>query len=199
MSDSVRVLSVGLACALLLLVGAPVTQATTMVYYGTEKLLEDCSFLVFGRVTAVQSAYHDAVHGGSHHEIYTFTTIAIDRSWREGVPAGSIVIEEVGGSVGARVSTVDGLPTFAPGAEVLLFVERRPDGHFKTFGMYLGALTVQRDADDRAFLVRPDVPARTRVVDTGYARDLIEPDAQGRFSLDTFLTAVDRHESGKGR
>jgi hypothetical protein len=199
MRDSARILAWSLTCAFIFLAAATSTQATTMVYYGTEKLLDDCSFVVLGRVTGVQCAYHDAVYGGTNHEIYTLSTIAIDRTWGDGAPVGTMVIEEIGGSVGTRVSNVDGVPRFTAGDEALLFVERRPDGHFKTFGMYLGVLAVQRDPAGQAFLLRPEVPAGTTVVEAGFARDLIEPDALGRFPMDPFLDAIARRESGEGR
>lgn len=199
MSYAARILAVGLTCALVLSVGVAPTHATTMVYYGTEKLLEDCSFVVLGRVVGVECSYHDAVYGGNHHEIYTFTTIAIDRSWGKGSPTGTIVIEEAGGMVGTRVSTVDGLPQYSLGQEVLVFVERRPDGHFKTFGMFLGALTVQREPGGRAFLVRPALPAGTGLVDAGFDRDLIEADSLNHFDLEAFMTTLTQRTEGKGR
>lgn len=177
--------------AMVLLIGARPSRATTMLYYGTEKLLEDCSFVVVGQVETVEFVYHDERFGFGSHEIYTLTTIIPSRSWRWENPQERIVIEEIGGVVGRRVSTVDGLPHFSPGEEVLVFVEQRPDGHYKTFGMFLGAFRAE-EAEGRLLWTRPQVLPGTTVVPSPFNQELAPMDAQGRIDRAAFLEAIDR-------
>lgn len=172
-----------------LAVGLP-AGATTMVYYGTEKLATDCSFVVLGRVVTLEAGYHDAIFGGNHHEIYTWTTVQVDRAWGWREPTELITLEESGGTVGKRTSVVDGLPRFEVGDEVLVFVEQRPDGHYKTFGMFLGAMRVERDGGGKAYLVRPQEAEGAAVVEAGFGADLMTPAADGRFELDAFVAAL---------
>jgi hypothetical protein len=181
-----------------LALGQP-ASATTMLYYGTQKLATDCSFVVLGRVLTVEAGYHDAMFGDGHHEIYTWTTLQVERTWGWSAPAEMITIEEAGGTVGTRTSIVDGLPRYEVGDEVIVFVEQRPDGHYKTFGMFLGAMRVERDADGQAFAVRSMDAAGTRIVDAGHGADLTPPAAEGRFELEAFLTALESCLSGQGR
>lgn len=199
MNPRTRILRDGLVVVLVLCACITAVQATTLVYYGTEKLLDDCEFVIQGRVVENQCAYHDTIYDSNRHEIYTFTTIEVERSWAWDNPTATITLEEIGGQVGTRISTVDGIPRFVEGTEVLVFVERRPNGHFKTFCMFLGAFTVTRDPEEGIFLNRPVRVAGTKVLDGDYGNELITPDAMGQYALGPFIEALESRLDAEGR
>jgi hypothetical protein len=58
-------------------------------------------------------------------EIWTFTALDVEETWKGSVPA-QITVRLLGGSVGNFTSTVSGVPRFAPGEELILFLERTP-------------------------------------------------------------------------
>ncbi len=188
----------GLLCVLALCAGVMTASATTMMYYGTQKLLTDCAFVVQGRVISSECAYHDDLHGGAHHEIYTFTTIEIDRAWGAANPGATIVIEEIGGRVGTRHSIVAGIPRFMVGDETLLFIERRPDRHLKTCGMFLGAFRVEQAAGE-IHLTRPAVPRGTTVFPSEFSQELVAADEEGHFELGAFIDAMELQLIREGR
>ncbi|MFB3909011.1 MAG: hypothetical protein ACE15D_11475 [Candidatus Eisenbacteria bacterium] len=184
----------------LLAIAGPVstTQATSLVYYGTEKLLADCDFVILGKVVADEADFHDARYAGEDREIYTYTTLDVIDSWGWAGAEPFLTLEEIGGQAGSVVSIVDGVPRFFVGEEVLVFVERRPDGHYKTFGMFLGALPVLRDGAG-ARLIRPSTPEGTTAVEAGLGADIVPPGPDGRFALDPFVDAIAHHYQAEGR
>lgn len=62
-------------------------------------------------------------------EIWTFTTFDVEETWKGTVPA-RITVPLLGGTAGSLTSTVSGVPRFAPGEQVVLFLERTAAGDF---------------------------------------------------------------------
>jgi hypothetical protein len=58
--------------------------------------------------------------------IYTYTTLAVIEELTGTHPEGSIVIRNMGGEVGGKGLVVSDVPTFEPGEEVIVFIEKEP-------------------------------------------------------------------------
>jgi hypothetical protein len=74
-------------------------------------------------------------------EIWTFTTLDVEDTWKRSAPA-QITLRLLGGSVGNFTSTVSGVPRFAPGEELILFLERTPAQDFSIVSWMQGTFRI---------------------------------------------------------
>lgn len=121
----------GTWCVLLvaLALGWP-AQATTIVMPSDDQLIEKSTVIVRG--TVVRSGPVD-YQGG----IWTETVLAVDESLKGNV-SGEIVIREVGGQIGDRLSVVFGSPEYESGEDVLAFLHVSPRGDYQTVDLFAG-------------------------------------------------------------
>lgn len=78
-------------------------------------------------------------------EIWTFTSFDVTETWRGSVPA-RIAIRLLGGTSGNLTSIVAGVPRFAPGDDVVLFLEHTPRGDFSILSWAQGTFRVEHHA-----------------------------------------------------
>lgn len=74
-------------------------------------------------------------------EIWTFTTLDVEETWKGTAPA-RITVRLLGGNVGTLTSTVSGIPHFAPGEQLVLFLERTPAGDFSIVSWVQGTFRI---------------------------------------------------------
>jgi hypothetical protein len=81
-------------------------------------------------------------------EIWTFTTFAVEEIWKGAYAENSnqnITVRLLGGTVGNLTSVVSGVPRFAPGEEVILFLEPTSRGDFSIVSWVQGTFRVRHD------------------------------------------------------
>lgn len=113
--------------------------ATTVMALSVEEMAQRAPLVV--RATANQSqATWDAQERG----IWTYTELAVQETLK-GAPAAGVIVKQPGGVVGARGTSVAGAARFAPGEEVVLFLEPAADekGVYLVLGLAAGKVSVE--------------------------------------------------------
>ncbi len=120
---------------------------------------------VRGRVVSLRAGW-DADAGA----IYTLVTLDVARSWGlPGMPA-RVEVKQLGGVVGDTALVIGGQARFAPGEDVLVFLDVRPrDGTLSVAGLDAGKWTLAAGVGERARAALP--PAADRDAGSSSARD----------------------------
>jgi hypothetical protein len=98
------------------------------------------------------------------HRIVTETTVAIDRAYKGEVPM-TITVTTPGGSVGDERAVVFGVPRFADGDAVLLYLQQGPHGEVRTTGLALGAYRLETTTDGSVIATHAVPVLETRLLD----------------------------------
>lgn len=112
---------------------------------------------VRGVVIAVSTRRDPAVD-----TLYTHVQLAVSRAWGFRAPPASIALKLLGGADGDRALVVGGQAHFAPGEDVLVFLDVRPrDGTLSVTGLERGKWTLDRGTGAAAAASRSlhDAPA----------------------------------------
>ena len=91
-------------------------------------------------------------------EIWTFTTFDVEETWKGSAPA-QITVRLLGGSAGNFTSTVSGVPRFAPGEELILFLERTPAQDFSIVSWMQGTFRIAHNRTTGEEIVTQDTAA----------------------------------------
>ena len=142
-----RVLAYGLTCLFLLTAAA--ARATTIVMPSDEALIAKSPLIVDGTVVSSTPVLRDGT-------VWTDTVVNVTRSIKGDV-AGTITVREVGGEVDGRISMIFGVPAFAAGERVLLFLEPSPRGGYRTMDLFIGKFAEGTMLDGRRLWLREDV------------------------------------------
>lgn len=137
-----------LAVALRVAAAAPVA-ATTFVMMNETDLARRSVAAVHAQVVAIDSAV-DPDTGGVH----TYVQLDPYEVVLGHLPAGTIVLREIGGQAGGTSEWVFGNPEYRVGEEVLAFLARAPDGALHTTAMAMGKFAIARDAAGHMTAVR---------------------------------------------
>ncbi|MSU50226.1 MAG: hypothetical protein EXS37_14265 [Opitutus sp.] len=130
----------------------PGLRATTVVPPSFPELVGEADAIYRGRVTAVEARRLARPDGGT--VIKTFVTFAIDRVLK-GAAQKEIVLEFLGGTVGGDTLAVSGMPTFAVGAQEIVFVQKNGVQFCPLVAVMHGRYRVMRDeAAGREFVAR---------------------------------------------
>jgi hypothetical protein len=102
-------------------------------------MVDRSDLIVTGQVTRTWTAWDDQrQYIWTHNEIAAHT---VDK----GSPIQKVVVSEPGGVVDGVGMRVAGMPNYAQGEEVMLFLERMPNGYLRTLGLGQGKLRVAVD------------------------------------------------------
>jgi len=131
-------------------------------------------------------------------EIWTFTSFAVEEMWKGSVPA-RFSVRLLGGRMATVTSSVSGVPRFAPGEDVALFLEPTIAGDYSVVAWEEGTFRIRPLLDNLELAVTEDSatfstfdPATRRFETSGVAH---EPLAQFRARIAALL-ATDR-EGGR--
>jgi matrixin len=127
---------------------AAAAGATTFVPMSMDDLTRSSAVVVMGTVgelTGVQSP---------DGRLFTLVTLNVDEVLRGALPAMTIVLKEVGGTVGETREVIFGAPTFGRGEHVLVFLRVRPDGSLHTNQLAMGKFRIDVDAAGMPHAVR---------------------------------------------
>lgn len=130
-------------------------EATVMVEIPIEDLIRDADVIAHGRV--VRTGTQMSLRQGSM-EPHTLSELRVDR-WLRGSGPATITIREIGGTWQGGGLRIDGAPQYAPGEEVIVFLERHPEHpeHFRTFQMVQGKFVVVHGAPGVPSTIRRDL------------------------------------------
>lgn len=110
-------------------------RATTLMRMSIEKMARTAEVVVRARCVT-------NVTGWDAGEIWTLTTFQIEEPWK-GAPSSLITVRLLGGRAGNLTSTVDGVPRFQPGEDVVLFLERSRRGDFSIVSWMQGTFRIR--------------------------------------------------------
>ncbi len=116
-------------------------SATTLVRMSLDQLAQASSQVVQGHVVSQTSEWNP-----QHTEIVTLTTVAVDQNVKGNTPS-SIVVEQLGGTIGHFRVYVPGTVQFFPQAHYELFLQPSPANasRFHLVGMEEGAFRIYQD------------------------------------------------------
>jgi PKD repeat protein len=133
------------------MMAAAAAQATTIILPTDEQLVAKSPVIV--EATVVSAA---AVDRGD--KIWTETTLAVTRALK-GEAGGNIVVAEVGGVAGNKITKIFGAPEYAAGEHVLAFLVKTPRGDYQTVDLYVGKFAEQETLAGERLWVRHDETA----------------------------------------
>lgn len=182
-----RILPPLLLLSLVAFVGT--ARATVMVEVPLDAMVRDADAIVVATVRRSEARLVlDPRRGAEPH---TFTELAVSE-WIVGAGAGRVVVEEIGGDLQGETLHVAGTPRYAPGEEVIVFLERRRGGSLRTLAMSQGKLSIRRGVAGSPDSVRRDLReiafarwAGAGGMQVGHAHD-------AAVELDVFLRTVRR-------
>ena len=129
----------------------PPTRATTLKRMSVADLSRAAHTVIRARCVT-NSTRWDA------GEIWTFTTFDIEETWK-GSAQAQITVRLLGGRTEDFTSTVSGVPRFAPGEELILFLERTPAHDFSIVSWMQGTFRVGRNHTTGEEIVTQDTAA----------------------------------------
>lgn len=120
--------------ALVALLIAPVTPALASTFLETDltTLAGRSEAVVHGLVLSAESSWNE-----DHTLIFTEVTVEVARTYRGQAPA-IVTLRVPGGSVDGYAIRMYGGPEFPVDKEVIVFLDRWPDGAYKVTGYHMG-------------------------------------------------------------
>ncbi len=116
--------------------------ATTLVRLSLEQMSQASTAIVRGRVVSQETGWNP-----EHTEVITSETIAVENVFK-GQPPSTLIVEQLGGTIGNLHEYVAGTVHFRPQVSYLLFLE--PAGEdstrYRVVGMAQGAYRIYQDA-----------------------------------------------------
>jgi hypothetical protein len=123
---------------LIALLAMSTAEATTLARMSVTQMTHAAKSIVRARCLTNSAAWDAG-------EIWTFTIFEVEENWK-GVPHDKqITVRLLGGTVGGLTSSVSGVPRFAEGEEVILFLEPTARGDFSIVSWMQGTFRVRRD------------------------------------------------------
>lgn len=142
MKKTARILSAVFAAVL----AAASLSATTIVMPDDDQLVTKSPLIVIGTVVQSQPVERDGA-------IWTETTLNVEKALKGNDP-GLLVIREVGGILGDRITRVYGAPVYAPGERVMVFLTPTPRGDYQTVDLFVGKFSEARTLSGEKLWVR---------------------------------------------
>lgn len=179
------------AFATLALMGPGTANATTVLKLSMKDLARKSDAVVVARVEDAVARYD------TDKEIYTYITLKVLDPVKGSRKDDLITIRQLGGTVGQIASIVPGMPTFAKGEEVVVFLSQKDRaGYPWVMGLQQGKYTVRVD-ENGAKHVRNELDGTNLVGKDGSVLDgaKVTPDMPLQSFLDGVRTDID--DAGK--
>lgn len=165
---------IGAAALCGLVWAASAARATTVEALSLEELSDRADLVVQGTVERSGTRVVVRKRGV---QVVTVSRLRVSR-WLKGSGGDSVLVREHGGKWAGGFTRVDGTPHYAPGEEVVAFLERGPRGHLQTLGMSQGQFVVVPGVGGMPSVVRRDMRGLAVVRWAGGSMQL-SPGAQG--------------------
>ena len=131
------------ALAAFALLSASLAGATTVQKFSISDLAKKSETIALARVDDVSSRWDD-----NHKEIYTFISLKVLDGVKGSRKNDVLTIRQIGGSVDNVISVVPGMPTFAKGEEVVVFLSAKDRaGYPWVMGLQQGKYSVSTDGN----------------------------------------------------
>jgi hypothetical protein len=128
-----------IGAALMLALIAASAFATTVAKLNLEQLVKRADIIVQGQVQSVYSQWDE-----ERHLVFTYVSIRVDESIK-GSNRRSVLIRQVGGTVGTVQMSIAGVPQFRTGEAAIVFLKHQDDSTFQVVGMSQGLYEVVED------------------------------------------------------
>jgi hypothetical protein len=129
------------AIAAVALLGAQAALATTVQKLSLQELTKKSDSIVMARVDDAVASW-DA----GHKEIYTYITLSVLQPVKGNNGATTIMLRQLGGTVGTIASIVPGMPSFRKGEEVVVFLTQKDQaGYPWVMGLEQGKYSISTD------------------------------------------------------
>jgi hypothetical protein len=168
-------IAVALACVLPVL-----AHATVQLPVEFGEMVQGSQLVVHGRVVDVRSQ-----QTGDRRSIETLVTVAVTDALK-GRPGDTVSFRLPGGEVGRIRRVIVGVPRFAAGDDVIVFLRGRAPALPTIFGLSQGLYRVMRTADGRAVVA----PAPLMAPAAGAERVVRGDPARQPLALDAFAREV---------
>lgn len=142
--------------AVLFVAGRETADATILIKKNLAQLAAESERIVIAEVGAQSGAYAKGTR-----VIFTYTELAIEATLK-GTAETRMSLAEVGGTVGNLTTMVEGMPRFATGERVLLFLKKDALGQWRCHGAVQGRFPVIENIATGERLVKLD-PAMAHV------------------------------------
>lgn len=147
----------------------PPASATTMLRVDLPELIQSAEVIIHGTVRRMESRW-----SGDGRKIVTDVEIEVAETLK-GQAGGTVLVTQPGGRVGDIGQKVGGQPSFTPGEEVVLFLERRRPQAFRVVGMAQGKYQVRRSEDGTRTLAVPEPTGDSLLVDPDTRQPIASP------------------------
>jgi hypothetical protein len=137
--------------ALLLLVSAMPLSASQFIEQDFGSVAASAKYAVRGQVVDTWTAWDDA-----HEVIYTYATLRVTRYFGEVTGPDTLVVREVGGTVGDYVQEAIGFPVIRRGEQVVLFLSEWENGDLRIHAYNQGKYLVRHRMSDRVEILVAD-------------------------------------------
>src|SRR5262249_43886971 len=118
--------------------------------FADESLVVGARVIVTGQVDSVKSLADE-----SGERVFTYSSVRLDQVLKGDIAGREIVLKAEGGDTPTIGSRIFGTPRFEVGERVLVVLDTWPDGSLRTYQMFLGKLSIERDASSgRDFVTR---------------------------------------------
>jgi hypothetical protein len=121
------------------MIGVFACGATIVPRLSLEEMVARSETIVSGQVIRIWTAWDS-----QHRFIWTHSEILVGHV-AKGSRSERIVVSEPGGVVDGFGMQVAGTPGYLPGEQVMVFLERMPNGYLRTAGMGQGKLSLSPD------------------------------------------------------
>jgi hypothetical protein len=128
----------GIAALIALFLSAP-AFATTVTRLNMEQLVQRADLIVQGHVESVYSQWDEA-----RRLVFTYISIRVDEPLK-GEYRQSVLIRQVGGTVGNIQMSIAGVPQFKSGEMAIVFLKHQDDSTFQVVGMNQGLYKIVED------------------------------------------------------
>jgi hypothetical protein len=135
-----RKLATSLVCVLALISFARNVDATTAIMLSDQDLILSSRLILTGSVESVFSAWDDT---GS--TIWTYVEVKLDTVLKGSLSSETLILKQPGGIVGSEGVRFIGEPTFAPGDELLLYLNAGPDLSLHVSQCFMGMFYLLND------------------------------------------------------
>lgn len=176
----------------LLLVLALPLSASQFIKLPFDQVARESALVVQGNVEQTWSAWDDA-----HEVIYTYASVRVSRYFGESTGPDTLVVREVGGTVGNYTQDAVGFPMLRTGEQVVLMLSKWDDGaDFRIHAFNQGKYLV-KDRDGVQVLVEDPVKQGDARLGGGHDR-MKETAFEGpALRLDEFAAMVDAARAGE--
>jgi hypothetical protein len=167
-------------------------SASQFVKLPFDQVAREATYVVRGTVENTWSAWDDA-----HEVIFTYATVRVNRYFGETTGPDTLVVREVGGTVGNYTQEAIGFPAIRNGEDVVLFLSRWEDAPELRIHAYNQGKFLVRNRDGVDVLIEDSVKQGEDGINRG-ARPSIRTESVDvpAFRMDEFAQMVDAARAG---